>query len=65
MPRLLAAPEFKMAPGDIKFSEDLALPPYLLGFRGTQAERYIENFKVRLLSPNNSGVYSWNSAVNF
>lgn len=28
------------------FTSDPALPPYLLGFRGTQAERHVENLKV-------------------
>lgn len=44
---LLALPEYKiMNKTPFKWSEENTGPPYLLGFKGTQGERLIENLKI-------------------
>ncbi|KAI5474993.1 hypothetical protein MNV49_002116 [Pseudohyphozyma bogoriensis] len=44
---LVAGPEFKMPRKEqLRFTDNPALPPQLLGFQGTQAERHVENLKI-------------------
>ncbi|KAK4705968.1 hypothetical protein P7C70_g240, partial [Phenoliferia sp. Uapishka_3] len=44
---LLASPEYKMpGPQKLSFTDEPGLPPQLLDFKGTQAERHIEDLRI-------------------
>lgn len=49
--RLLTGNEFKMHGAiPVRYLEDECDPPYLLNFKGTVAERHVENLKVSISS---------------